>query len=60
MRFPVSDLKATQAAMEEADYTVTLEGASGGILFAYLESPDLAGATIELIQFPPPDSSPAT
>jgi catechol 2,3-dioxygenase-like lactoylglutathione lyase family enzyme len=53
VRFPVSDLKATQAAMEEADYTVTLEGASGGILFAYLESPDLAGATIELIQFPP-------
>ena len=53
VRFPVSDLKVTQAAMEAEDYTVTLEGASGGILFAYLESPDLAGGTIELIQFPP-------
>jgi methylmalonyl-CoA/ethylmalonyl-CoA epimerase len=53
VRFPVADLKATQAAMEAEGYTVTLEGASAEILFAYLESPDLAGGTIELIQFPP-------
>jgi catechol 2,3-dioxygenase-like lactoylglutathione lyase family enzyme len=52
VRFPVADLRATQAAMEAEGYTVTLAGASGGILFAYLESPDLAGGTIELIQFP--------
>ena len=53
VRFPVTDLKTTQAAMEAAGYGVTLEGASGGVLFAYLESPDLGGGTIELIQFPP-------
>jgi catechol 2,3-dioxygenase-like lactoylglutathione lyase family enzyme len=52
VRFPVPDLKATQAAMEADGYTVTLEGASGELLFAYLESPHLAGGTIELIQFP--------
>ncbi len=53
VRFPVPDLKATQAAMEAQGYTVTLEGASAEVLFAYLESPDLAGGTVELIQFPP-------
>ena len=53
VRFPVTDLKATQAAMQAAGYTVTMEGASAEIFFAYIESPDLAGATIELIQFPP-------
>jgi methylmalonyl-CoA/ethylmalonyl-CoA epimerase len=52
VRFPVTDLKGTQAAMKAAGYRVTLEGASGGVLFAYLESPDLAGGTVELIQFP--------
>ncbi len=53
VRFPVSDLRATQLAMQAEGYTVTLEGATGGILFAYLTSVDLAGGTVELIQFPP-------
>lgn len=52
VRFPVTDLKDTQATMEAEGYTVTLEGGSGGVLFAYLESPHMGGGTIELIQFP--------
>ena len=52
VRYPVKDLKATQAAMVADGATVTLEGNSGPLLFAYLEVPMLGGMTAELIQLP--------
>ena len=52
VRYPVKDLKGTQAAMVADGGTVTLEGSSGPLLFAYVESPLLGGMTVELIQLP--------
>ena len=52
VRYRVKDLKATQAEMVADGFTVTLEGNSGPLLFAYLEAPPLSGMTIELLQVP--------
>jgi catechol 2,3-dioxygenase-like lactoylglutathione lyase family enzyme len=55
VRFPVSDLKATQAAMEREGWLTTFAGESGGISFAYLEPPAAQHEpVIELIQGLPP------
>jgi len=53
VRFPVDDLKATQAAMEQQNFVTTFEGGEGGVLFAYLDPPDLGTTFLELIQMPP-------
>jgi catechol 2,3-dioxygenase-like lactoylglutathione lyase family enzyme len=53
VRFPVTDLVATQAAMEAEGFTTTFSGGSNGVLFAYLEAPEILGGTqVELIQMP--------
>jgi hypothetical protein len=52
VRFPVPDLRATQAAMERENFVTTFEGGSGGVLFAYLEPPELGTTFLELIQMP--------
>ena len=60
VRFPISDLKATQAAMEQEGWTTTFAGEASGVSFAYLEPPPgLVSTVIELIKFDdPPDSPP--
>lgn len=51
VRFPVPDLKATQAAMEEEKWSTIFAGGTGGVLFAYLEPPPAQeNVVIELIQ----------
>jgi len=56
VRFPVSDLKATQAAMEREGWVTTFAGESAAISFAYLEPPPAqVGTVIELIQGLPPE-----
>jgi methylmalonyl-CoA/ethylmalonyl-CoA epimerase len=52
LRYPVTDIATTQAEMEAAGFGLTVRGGSGGVSFAYLESPMLNGMTIELIQMP--------
>jgi catechol 2,3-dioxygenase-like lactoylglutathione lyase family enzyme len=52
LRYPVSDIAASRAEMEAAGFDVVVEGGSGGVAFAYLESPLLNGMTVELIQLP--------
>jgi catechol 2,3-dioxygenase-like lactoylglutathione lyase family enzyme len=52
LRFPVADVAVTRAEMEAAGFVVSLVGGSGGVSFAYLESPLLNGMTIELIHMP--------
>lgn len=55
VRFPVSDLTATQAAMERQGWTATFAGKTAGVSFAYLEPPpSLANTVIELISFDGP------
>jgi catechol 2,3-dioxygenase-like lactoylglutathione lyase family enzyme len=52
VRFPVSDLKATQAAMQAEGWTTTFAGDTAGVSFAYLEPPPgLVSTVIELIKF---------
>jgi methylmalonyl-CoA/ethylmalonyl-CoA epimerase len=52
VRFPVSDLKGTQAAMERDGWTTTFAGDTTGVSFAYLEPPPgLVSTVIELIKF---------
>ena len=56
VRFPVSDLKATQAAMEEQEWSTIFAGGTGGVSFAYLEPPPAQeNVVIELIQGLPPE-----
>jgi hypothetical protein len=56
VRFRVSDLKATQAAMERDGWVTTFAGDSSGISFAYLEPPPAQeGPVIELIEGLPPE-----
>ncbi len=51
IRFPVTDLKATQAAMEQDGWATVFAGDTGGVSFAYLEPPPRPGLpVIELIQ----------
>ena len=51
VRFPVSDLRATQVAMEDAGWVTTFAGESEAISFAYLEPPPTQASTvIELVQ----------
>jgi catechol 2,3-dioxygenase-like lactoylglutathione lyase family enzyme len=52
LRYPVTDIAASRAEMEAAGFEVAVEGGSGGVEFAYLESPLLNGMTVELIQLP--------
>ncbi|HLG68346.1 MAG TPA: VOC family protein [Acidimicrobiales bacterium] len=55
VRFPVSDLAATRAAMEADRWVTTFAGESGEVSFAYLEPPGgTAGPVIELIRAAPP------
>lgn len=49
LRFPVTDVAASRAAMEAEGFEVTLES-TNGISFVYLASPMLNGMTIELIE----------
>src|SRR5262245_45907998 len=52
VRFPISDLKATQAAMERDGWTTIFAGDTSGVSFAYLEPPPgLVSTVIELIKF---------
>jgi hypothetical protein len=52
VRFPISDLKGTQAAMEREGWTTTFAGESPGVSFAYLEPPPtLTSTVVELINF---------
>ncbi len=53
LRYPVDDLVATRADLEEAGGTVVLEGGAAGVSFAYLEVPMLNGMVIELVEMPP-------
>ena len=50
VRYPVPELQATRTEMEAAGFTLRLAGGTGGVSFAYLESPLLNGMTVELIQ----------
>ena len=53
VRFPVGDLATVQREMEDAGFVTTFAGMSAGTAFAYLEAPEILGATsIELIQWP--------
>jgi hypothetical protein len=52
VRFPVTDLLATQTAMEDEGFEVTFAGSAGALQFAYLVAPLLNNMTVELIQFP--------
>jgi methylmalonyl-CoA/ethylmalonyl-CoA epimerase len=54
VRFPVSDLKATQQAMEREGWVTAFGGESGGVTFVYLEPPDATSTVVELIQGLPP------
>ena len=59
VRFPISDLQATQAAMEHEGWTTIFAGDSAGVSFAYLEPPPgLVSTVIELIRFDPADGPP--
>ena len=52
VRFPTSNLLATQAAMEREGWTTTFAGESPGVSFAYLEPPPaLTSTVVELIDF---------
>jgi catechol 2,3-dioxygenase-like lactoylglutathione lyase family enzyme len=51
VRFPVSDLKATQRQMEQEGWVTAFAGETAGLSFVYLEPPSAPiGTVIELIQ----------
>ena len=52
LRYPVADIDASRREMEAAGFGLSVQGGTGGVSFAYLESPLLNGMTIELIQMP--------
>jgi hypothetical protein len=60
VRFPISDLKTTQTAMEREGWTTIFAGETVGVSFAYLEPPpSLVSTVVELITFDTAVDAPA-